>query len=997
MNYENFKNPAPLFYGTDFWMLNGELTDEEIERQLTEMHDKGVHTFIARTYLGLRSDYPGPRFKKSMKTIVQTAKRLGMQLFLQAGYMPEAVPDLPTDHALRYIYPVKEGEENGRRILCSRDGISFVEHNSETFLDMFDPVAMDHYLKVCYEDMWAEFSEEYGKTVLSVWVDEPSYNEAYLPWTGGLEDAFLARYGYTLADKVWMLYRDAEEAATLRYHYRVLMRDLLQVNYFEKVSRWCKAHGLLFSGHLMMEETTALQICRAQATMPYYRYFDIPGIDVLRARMPFTDSPIADPDPTERHYNLYTTALQCTSAARQSGKKHILAEMYGVGGEDFSFRNMSALFDSYAAMGINHRSVHGIFYTLHGRGKRAYPPHISYYQPFWPKYKQMNDYCARVSAFITEGEAASEIAVLHPLESGYMLYRAEITPKRGGGKEIDRLDGAFYELTKTLKSAGQEFDLADLASIRDLGRAQDGCLAVGEARYKTVILPSLKVITEDCLALLEKMKAEGGRVLCLGDFPEYLDGYPSKKAARRLAAICETAESTAALLSLLPPPAVCIRGSGAQNLLINRRICESGDKLMIHNTDFRREARFTLRTSRGEALTCYDAFSAELHPLPFERKNGELCASLTLAAGDSILLSTEKSEQALTAKTAGAELCLPIGEVFTAHAEDENVLLLEYCRYKKGDGAFSKPLPIAAIQRLLTADEYRGPITLQYNLKTKDDISELYLAIEDPKEQKIYIDGKRVDAEAQGYFCDICFARIPIGTLKKGEHILEICRTFMPLSRVTNPLTQLFETRYGVELEPIYLLGRFKVEAHATASRNGCITLENGFSLLPADACFETMGEITEDGYPFYVGRVLLKTVFSLPENVDLKKARLSLGTLNAACAEVFLNGRSVGHLRRAPASLPLGDALHAGENELSIRLYTTLFNIIGPFHRPLGNVGNTFGGGYKNPDAAWLSVDTTAEGWEEHMEDFYPFWTDQYNVMPLGLGNAAIVFPFKN
>jgi hypothetical protein len=124
--------------------------------------------------------------------------------------MPEAVPGLPSDHALRYIYPVKKGEENGRRILCEKNGLSFVEHNSETFLDMFDAVAMDHYLKVCYEDMWAEFSDEYGKTVLSVWVDEPSYNGAYLPYTGSLEALFEKRYGYTLADKVWMLYYDGE-------------------------------------------------------------------------------------------------------------------------------------------------------------------------------------------------------------------------------------------------------------------------------------------------------------------------------------------------------------------------------------------------------------------------------------------------------------------------------------------------------------------------------------------------------------------------------------------------------------------------------------------------------------------------------------------------------------------------------------------------------------------------------------------------------------------
>ena len=998
MTNECFKSPAPLFYGTDFWMLNGALSDEEIERQLTEMKDKGVRAVIARTYLGLRSDYPGKSFMGHMKKIVATAKALGIKLFLQAGYMPEAVPDLPSDHALRYIYPVRTGEEAGRRILCQKNGISFVEHNSETFLDMFDETAMAHYLKVCYEDMWAEFSDEYGKTVLSIWVDEPSYSGSYLPWTSTLAARFEERYGYTLPDKVWMLYYDGEGAETLRYHYRTLMRDLLQTNYFERVREWCNAHGLLFSGHLMMEETTESQIRRAQACMPYYRYFDIPGIDVLRARMPFASDPVTDPDPTERQFNLYTTALQCTSAARQAGKKHVLAEMYGVSGEGFSFRHMVSMFDSYAAMGINHRSVHGIFYTLHGRGKRAYPPHVGYYQPYWPKYKHITDYCARVSAFITEGESSADIAVIHPLETGYMLYRgAAEEGGLGGGKEIGRLDGAFYELIKALKSAGLQIDLADLASIRDMGSAEGGCLTVGLAKYKTVILPSLQVITSDALCLLEKMAADGGRILCLGDAPTYLDGYESEDAKKRLEAISQKAESTAALLSLLPSPAVSIRGAGAQNLLINRRICENGEKLFIYNTDCQRAASAFLTAPASGALYRYDAFTASIEAYPHSACGGRLTAELSLAPGSSILLSFEKEirKDAATAAAADApRLCLPLLGAWEARAEEDNVLLLEYCSYKKDTGEFSKPLPITAIQRLLSAEGYNGPLVLRYALQTENTLSDVLLALEDPLDQKIFLDGKRIESKASGYFHEKTFECVKLGTLTEGLHTLEIQRHFQPLSRVTNALTQLFETRYGVELEPMYLLGRFAVKGHATASQNGAITLENGFSLISAPQTFDSLGEITAEGYPFYVGKIQLKKRFSVPCGQNTASAYFSLGVLNAACAEVFVNGVPVGDICRAPASLPIGKALTEGENEITLRLYTTLFNIIGPFHRPLGNVGNTFGGGYKNPDAAWLSVNTDIPDWQMHMEDFYPTWTDRYNLTPLGIAEAALLFP---
>ena len=92
-----------MYYGTDFWMLNDRLEEGEIIRQLNEMKKQGVYSFIARTYIGLKSDYPGKDFKSKLKLIAKTAKELDMKVFLQAGYMPEHVLDLPEKYSLDYI------------------------------------------------------------------------------------------------------------------------------------------------------------------------------------------------------------------------------------------------------------------------------------------------------------------------------------------------------------------------------------------------------------------------------------------------------------------------------------------------------------------------------------------------------------------------------------------------------------------------------------------------------------------------------------------------------------------------------------------------------------------------------------------------------------------------------------------------------------------------------------------------------------------------------
>lgn len=995
MKTEHFQNPDEFFRGTDFWMMNGELTEEGIEKQLREMKEKGVYSFIARTYIGLKSDYPGEKFKSKMHFMVDTAKKLGLKIFFQAGYMPEAVPVLKKEHTLRNIIPVKENEVGERRVFCRHGDWFFVEQIADNFLDMFDSDAMDHYLKVSYEDMWSEFEDEYGKTIISVWVDEPSYSWLYLPYPPKLEELFEKTFGYSLEENIWKLYLDGEGAETLRYHYRTLMRDLLEESYFKKVKSWCNAHGLLFSGHLMLEDRLLTQILRAQACMPYYRYLDVPGMDVLRAEMNWATDPIHSGLGINKNFEFFCTPIQCVSACNQAGKKHILAEMYGVGGENFNFRNMTHMFDAFASTGINHRSVHGAFYTLKGRGKRAYPPHINYYQPFWPKYKNVTDYCARVSAFITEGKPNADIVLINPLETAYMLFHGVIGESKAGGAELEMLDNEITDLLSALKCGHFEAEYADLASLRDMGRIEKGKFCVGEMSYGTVVLPKLKVITTNLLELLEKYYAEGGKIFIYGNIPTMLDGVYDPSLKARLETISTFCKSLSDLLFELPTPSYGIEGSGAENVFVNHRICDGGDKFMLYNHDCSRDADITFSAKGKGKLYSYDGYSGKVYSLPCETCGDVITSKLRIPAGGSMLISIESfNEYACEFPEKKDIISLqPVSDKWEVTPLHENVLYLDFCRYRKGDGEFSEVMPVLAVQNILSREEYRGKVTLQFEFEAAEDISSLCLALEDSGLQKITVDGKEISNEKIGYYWDDAFEKVSVGDICKGKHILELSRDFYPLTKVTNDLTQLFETRYGVELEPVYLLGKFVARGNKNVSIVGGSVYEPGFKLYNMPEKILTCGELTTEGFPFYVGEMILSQNVNVGEGVDLSETFLKIDIMNSGCAEVFVNGINVGDINRAPCKLALDGALRHGSNLIEIKLYSTLYNIVGPFHRPQGNVGDTFGGGYNNPDAAWLSLDTTVDGWEIKRSLFYPSWTDQYNVVPFGIDGISLLF----
>ena len=72
-----FKNPPRSFGGLDLDMINDALEDDVLREQIREFYDKGCYSVIARTYNGLKSDYPGESFMSKMAVILVPAGHAG--------------------------------------------------------------------------------------------------------------------------------------------------------------------------------------------------------------------------------------------------------------------------------------------------------------------------------------------------------------------------------------------------------------------------------------------------------------------------------------------------------------------------------------------------------------------------------------------------------------------------------------------------------------------------------------------------------------------------------------------------------------------------------------------------------------------------------------------------------------------------------------------------------------------------------------------------------
>ena len=999
MNGYSFQNPDEKYRGLDLWMVNDDLSDEEVKRQVYEFKAKGFYSVVFRTYNGLISDYPGPLFKSKVRAAVEAAKECGLKIALQAGYMPSAYPDLPPEHALHRIVPVSLSEvADGDAVIARHGDIAFLDKIAPATVNMLDGASVDYYIRTAYEENWAEFADEYGKTVISVWLDEPRFDNRYLTWAHDLEERFSARFGYSIKDALPSLYFNEGDYKRVRYDYFTFLREAMEVCYYSKVREWCHAHDLSFAGHLMGEERLTMQIAQASCVMPFYKYFDVPGIDMLSAVHDWYDKPIVPPTEENRRFrerSMHVAAIQLTSIAEQTDRALKLCEMYAVTSPAFVFRDQLHLFDFFAANGINHQCIHAPFYSPRGFRKRFYPQTFNRYSPFWENFRNVKDYVAKVSDFISVGEPGKDVCVLHPLETAYGHFRGLITPSDESPRAaVDDYDERYYRLIAQLYSTQTAFHFVDPSTLDSIGEADGDSLRVGKMRYSSIVVADIEVISSKTLALLKDFSARGGRIYFKGELPSRLDGALCEGLADELSALAgaRVFSSNEELIRALRESASSYKyecEGDSSRTVINHRVCGEENYFFIHNGDCRKEKRSRLTLDGIHSAYIFDAYTNKIEETPVSYRDGKTEIGFTNAIGGSTMIFT-KPCRGKTESRRGAHLTIPADSA-SYRIGEKNLLTLEICTYKTENMTefTSKPIAIERVTERLKREQYKGMITMRFDFDSDFEARDLSLIVEDSAECEITLNGVKVDCEVIGHYSSTAafeIVRLP-DAVKIGKNRIEVTRyTAPPLA--TRPsddmkhLFELFRMPEGVDLERIHLLGDFRVDAIPEYTRaSGLDRLAREFMITSKDRGGD--GEdVTAKGYPFYPGPIEYSFRFNLDvDPAEYDRAVLKIGRYNGCSATVGIGGETIGYIDREPYELEIKkDLLHAGENEIVIKLLGSFRNMFGPSH-------------LLDYDPAECSRLTWYEDYESTDCTEYDkgSLTNSFQLAPYGIGDASL------
>lgn len=997
MDTKEFLNPGPEYRGVTLWMLNDELELEEVARQLEGFRAAGWGALITRTFVGLRTEYLGDEWVKVVEETIRLSGKLGLKVWLQAGYMPSGIPDLEPGMAHKVLVRKAKDEpgEQSERVLHEDDGHVYCERRLDHVLDLLSPEAVGDYLEKAYErPLTGRFGKDFGGTVEAIWVDEPHFRPPLLPWGDLVAKRFEEEWGYSITEHLPSLFSEAGDFRKVRHHYWRTVTGMFLDAYFAPVGRWCEEHKVKFSGHLMGEDTLNDQIAWTGAAMPCYEYMQLPGIDHLTMSLTW---------PSGKKFLL--TPKQCASASNQLGRGEILSEMYGVSSQAITFEDRKQIGDWLAVLGINYRCYHGSFYSMRGRRKRIYVAHLSYQQPWWPDNRLVADYFARLSYALRQGTYLADVLVLHPVESAFCLYDPASKDiknphdRTGEPEDVKALDDCLVQLTSNLLKIHRGFEYGDETIMAKHAKVTEDGLSVGRMNYKAVVLPSLITLRRSTVELLERFAGTGGRIISVGDLPSRIDG-AEDGALERLSGSIQAVENDPADLKqalgeVLPAGIELVpAGEGsAESVWVHGRGLDGRSLYFLTNTSRDEAVEVEVRIRGAGRLECWDLRTGEVKAAPQRREDGFVVTELSFAPLASHLLVLRENEAGteVPREQRAASRVHRVFENGRLKRHSPNAFTLDCCRFRKGDAEWSERLPVICVQEMLGREAYRGPITLQFRFSAETSPGSISVVIEDAREYGITVNGERVACSSRRsdspYYVDRSFHPVDVtGQVHAGENTIEIERDFQPVPKPGFGLASLFENISGVELESIYLIGDFAVKGVLSSreQKSNCVRYEPDFVL--ADEKETSGGDLLADGYPFFAGRMSLIDSVKLECPREGERVVLALSELHAALAKVRVNGKEAGSILWAPYEVDITSLVEEGDNEIEIEFVSTLRNLLGPHHRPSGE-----------PDRCWGEPDFALRPeWLERPEELEANWTDDYFLVRFGIGGGAPAIEFR-
>ncbi len=500
-----------------------------------------------------------------------------------------------------------------------------------------------------------------------------------------------------------------------------------------------------------------------------------------------------------------------------------------------------------------------------------------------------------------------------------------------GGKNLQSIESSYNNIIKELLSEHIDFDIGEERIISNHGSATGDILKVGNAEYKSVILPYSLTWKSSTLDLLESFT---GQIIIMGDVPARIDGAFNERISALLKKenvinIDDNPSKTVDTIVSRFGRNVSVTlgdGSEARTVLVNHHVEAAAHIIFLTNTERKDRIEITITANALGGVVELDPATGRAYRYNSEINNNQTIIKTSLPPAGSKIFLVDQTQTSIFAKVQpSTEKTLTIEGPYAFKKLKENSLTIDRCSLKIGNKTILENAPVWKVKKAIwegtEIDEYWGyqpwflkdknirsktnKTVLTFNFTVKDIPETIALAMESSDRFKIEINGKEIDFAPGKWFIDRRFR-----VLHLEDHIIE----------GKNTITATTDYLWDTEIENIYIFGDFAV-GHE----------EEGFPIIKEPETLNN-GNWGLQGYPFYSGSISYKLEFTLDKD-DSTRYEIDLSEASGSIFSVTVNEAEVGAIPFSPFRGDITGALKNGDNIVEIEVVGTLRNTLGPFH----------------------------------------------------------------
>ncbi len=969
---QNFVDPSSEYRSAPLWDWNDKISEDGIDFQMKKFKEGGIGGVFVHPRPGLITEYLSEDWDYLFNYTVLKGKELGMKVWIYdensypsgfaGGHVQAEMPD-SYNHGTGYGCEVQETfkpdtckyevillMENNKFIDITSNKDSYVGKPGKYYLfkktygtksywygnfpyvDLLYKGVTEKFMEITMRGYAKYNKEEFGKTLMGIFTDEPNLEAAMGPktalrWTPDLFPEFEKRWGYDLKMNLPSLVDEVGNWRKVRHDYFELLVEMFVDRWAKPWGEYCEQNGLKWTGHYWEHGWPRPTDGMDEAA--FYIHHQQPAVDMLGNEYV--------PNGQGGQFGNSRAIRELHSAANQTGRSRMMSETYGGAGWEITFSNFKRLADWECVLGVNFVNQHLSYYTIKGVRKFDYPPSFTYHEPWWDTYKPLGDYLGRVSLAMATGQQINKALVIQPNTTAWMYFSRKVK-----NATLDTIQRDFKYFAYQLERNHFEYDLGSEQVLKAIGSVKNGQLVVGQRAYGLFVIPAtLNNIDKVTFELLGKYLKQGGKVLSFTKEINYLDGSESTEVGALLnkysgqVTYAKDANEKAVQESFaLADFSIKEADPTSGELYHQRRILEDGQIIFVINTDTLQSVSAKV-SALGNSLVKMDLMTGECFSIPTTAENGKLTFDISLAPIGSALyyVSNQKVTEMEAPKATTTEQIVSGTGPLAIQPEKENVLVLDYLDVKSSKLDLKDTYFMKAMRQLFDSNGFKMGNPWQHKIQYKKDylaldtfkvgsgfevnyrftiaqnadaetVKNLSAVVERTELWEVFINGQKVE-KSDKWWIDREFFKIPVGDkVKKGLNTITLKAPKMSVH---------------AELMPAYIVGDFILNP-----------LKQGFEI--ASGKLGKLGSWKSMGYPFYSQKVDYSDNFTATKAGNQFKVKLN--KWKGIVAEVFVNDKSAGVIAYPPYELNISHFITDGQNKITVKVSGSLKNTFGYFYK---------------------------------------------------------------